>query len=113
MEYEYKGLPLTPKASEGLILELFSGKQEKRDNIIKAVINEHKKREGADATAQDVDRLIKRGLENLRKQEIVSKGPYMDIGKLRKTKSLNVKSLTKRQSMCLWEKQKKRLQSIR
>jgi hypothetical protein len=69
MDYQFKGLPLTPSVCESLILEIFNGKTETRKTIVDTLMAEHKRRGGMDATASDIARVVKKALENLRKVE--------------------------------------------
>ncbi len=72
MEYQYVGLPLTSAIAAKLVIELFSGRTVKRQVIVDAVAMTHKSRGGADATAIDLPRTIKKGLTTLKKQGLCS-----------------------------------------
>ena len=70
--YQYVGLPLTPAIAAELAVELFSGRTLKRQQIVDAVRDEHALRGGADASALDLARVIKKGLSMLKDRGLCS-----------------------------------------
>jgi len=70
-KYRYAGVPLMPGIAEELILELFQGKVVERQLIVDRVTRVHLDRGGLAAEAQDVPRLIKKALENLKDEGVV------------------------------------------
>ncbi len=70
--YKYKGVPLTPNIAGDLIIEIFAGQTKLRNEIVDAVVEAHVSRGGKKSNAQNIPRTIKKALENLRKNELVT-----------------------------------------
>jgi hypothetical protein len=70
--YPYAGIPLSPNGISALILELFAGKTVERQEIVDLVLRTHLERGGAQPRAADFPRSVKKALENLKRDRIVS-----------------------------------------
>ncbi|AZU62561.1 GIY-YIG nuclease family protein [Neobacillus mesonae] len=75
-DYQYKKLPLTPSICRHLILELFNGRLEKRQNIVDEVTSTHLLRGGEKAKAVDKPRMVKKALEKLQGEGLAKNPSY-------------------------------------
>ena len=69
-DYKYVGVSLTPSIAQELIIEKFSGRPVKRQEIVETVIQIHEDRGGLPSESQDVRSTIKSALQRLKKQRI-------------------------------------------
>ncbi len=64
-EYHYKGLAITPKMIEEIIIRLFNGTSNKRDTIVSQVLDFHISNGGLASEAQDFPRSVKVALSKM------------------------------------------------
>jgi hypothetical protein len=71
-EYKYKGVPITSRIVEEIILQIFKGQTLKRDDIVNSVLNYHIAKKGLKSEAQVFSRTVKKALSNLQNKQLAS-----------------------------------------
>ena len=75
-EYPFVGIPLMPEAIRDLVLELYSGKTVRRNDIVTRIPEVHAERGGAAATASNLVSSVKKALQYLKREGLATNPGY-------------------------------------
>lgn len=76
LDYQFKDIPLTALIGKHLILEIYTGKIDTRQNIISTVTEAHIARGGKKTNASDNTRMLKTALNKLKKEGLAKNPSY-------------------------------------
>lgn len=74
--YEFAGIPLMPEAIRALILELYTGKVVRRNDIVNRIPTVHAERGGMQSNASNLEASVKKALQYLKRDGMATNPGY-------------------------------------